>query len=163
PALAQTIGTLEDRFDVVLIDSPPLLSVADAAVLSKLASGVLLVVRAGRTRAEHVERAAEILRSVGAHLVGGVLNALPKKRLRGGGGGGGPPRDRRSMGRRACWRPPPPRRTPRSRPGPQTRRLAVGPGCYLPRHRHGAGPGSSSTGRRCGSRRRIRRPPNRAP
>jgi capsular exopolysaccharide synthesis family protein len=83
PALAQTIGNLEDRFDIVLIDSPSLLSAADAAVLSKLASGVLLVVRAGRTRTEHVERATAILHGVGARLVGGVLNALPKK-LRGG-------------------------------------------------------------------------------
>jgi capsular exopolysaccharide synthesis family protein len=83
PALAQTIGSLEDRFDIVLIDSPSLLSAADAAVLSKLASGVLLVVRAGRTRTEHVERATAILHGVGARLVGGVLNALPKK-LRGG-------------------------------------------------------------------------------
>jgi capsular exopolysaccharide synthesis family protein len=83
PALAQTIGNLEDRFDIVLIDAPSLLSAADAAVLSKLASGVLLVVRAGRTRTEHVERATAILRGVGARLVGAVLNALPRK-LRGG-------------------------------------------------------------------------------
>jgi tyrosine-protein kinase len=79
PALAQTIGVLEDRFDVVLIDAPPLLSTADAAVLSKLTSSTMLVVRAGRTRTEQVERAVAILHGVGARIVGGVLNALPKK------------------------------------------------------------------------------------
>jgi capsular exopolysaccharide synthesis family protein len=82
PGLAQTIATLEDRFDVVIVDAPPLLSSADAAVLSKLTSGTLLVVRSGATRTEEVERAVTVLHGVGARVVGGVLNALPKK-LRG--------------------------------------------------------------------------------
>jgi capsular exopolysaccharide synthesis family protein len=79
PTLAKTIATLEDDFDIVLIDAPPLLSAADAAVLSSLAGGVLLVIRAGRTRAPQVQRAAGILDGVGAQLLGAVLNTLPKK------------------------------------------------------------------------------------
>jgi capsular exopolysaccharide synthesis family protein len=82
PALADTIRTLTVNFDVVIIDAPPILSVADAAVLTALTSGVLLVVRAGKTRTEQVERSVAILRGVGAPLVGAVLNALPRK-LRG--------------------------------------------------------------------------------
>jgi hypothetical protein len=72
--LGDTIRTIEEYFDVVLIDAPPLLSVADAAVVGTLTNGVLLVVRAGRTRAEQADRAVEILRAVGAHLAGVVLN-----------------------------------------------------------------------------------------
>ncbi len=79
PGLGETIERLKNRFDTVLIDAPPLQSVADAAVLSKMADGVLLVVRAGATRTADVERSVDLLRRVGAQLVGAVLNALPKR------------------------------------------------------------------------------------
>ncbi len=79
PALGETIDILKTRFDAVLVDTPPLQCVADAAVLSKVTDGVLLVVRAGKTRTADVERSVDLLQRVGARLVGAVVNALPRR------------------------------------------------------------------------------------
>jgi hypothetical protein len=79
PALGETVEELTERFDVVLVDSPPLHTVADAAVLSKVTDSALLVVRAGRTTVADVQRSTDLLDRVGATLAGAVLNALPRK------------------------------------------------------------------------------------
>jgi capsular exopolysaccharide synthesis family protein len=79
PALGETVRELTEKFDVVLVDAPPLHAVADAAVLSKVTDSALLVVRAGRTRIADVERSTDLLERVGATLAGAVLNALPRK------------------------------------------------------------------------------------
>jgi capsular exopolysaccharide synthesis family protein len=79
PRLAATLQDLGRRFDVVLVDAPPLTGVADATVLSKVTDETLLVVRANRTRTADVRRAADLLERVGAHLAGAVLNALPRR------------------------------------------------------------------------------------
>ena len=79
PRLATTVRDLTARFDVVLIDAPPLHAVADAAVLGKVTDGVLMVVRARRTRTADVRRSADLLERVGARLLGAVLNALPRR------------------------------------------------------------------------------------
>ncbi len=77
--MADLIELLQVRFDIVLIDAPPLLPVTDAAVLATRAEGVLLVARVGRTRREQLRRAAEALRAVDARMVGTVLNMVPTK------------------------------------------------------------------------------------
>lgn len=78
-AMSDLLHTLEDRYDLVIVDSPPLLPVTDAAVLATIASGCLLLVRYGRTRQEQLDRALESLRAVGAQLFGVVLNMTPTK------------------------------------------------------------------------------------
>jgi Mrp family chromosome partitioning ATPase len=79
PRLPATVRTLTERFDVVLLDAPPLNGPADAAVIGAVTDSALLVVRANRTRAAEVERSMELLQKVGAKLAGAVLNALPRK------------------------------------------------------------------------------------
>ncbi|MBM2623292.1 polysaccharide biosynthesis tyrosine autokinase [Actinoplanes sp. LDG1-06] len=79
PRLATTVRDLTSRFDVVLVDAPPLHGVADAAVLGKVTDGALLVVRANRTRTADVQRSTDLLERIGARLVGAVLNALPRR------------------------------------------------------------------------------------
>ncbi|MDY7090680.1 MAG: polysaccharide biosynthesis tyrosine autokinase, partial [Actinomycetota bacterium] len=79
PRLASTLRDLTARFDIVIVDAPPVHGVADAAVLGKVTDGALLVVRAGRTRAVDVRRSADLLERVGSQLVGAVLNALPRR------------------------------------------------------------------------------------
>jgi capsular exopolysaccharide synthesis family protein len=79
PALLSTLRYLTERYDAVIVDAPSLHGVADAVVLSKVADGALLVVRANKTRTGEVERSKDLLERVGARLVGAVLNALPKK------------------------------------------------------------------------------------
>jgi len=70
---------LRQRFEYVIIDAPPLLPVTDAAVLSTVADGALLVTRHGHTKLEQLARATDNLRSVDAKILGAVLNMVPAK------------------------------------------------------------------------------------
>jgi len=72
-AMADLIHQLTDRYDVVLIDAPPLLAAPDAAVLAGQAGGALLVCRAGRTRRAQVRQAVKALRKAGGRILGTVL------------------------------------------------------------------------------------------
>jgi capsular exopolysaccharide synthesis family protein len=75
-AMAQLLKTLSDRA-IVLIDAPPLLPVTDAAVLSKLADGAVLVVRAGKTTRDNLARSLGNIRKVHGTVLGTVLNCVP--------------------------------------------------------------------------------------
>jgi len=75
----ELLRTLEARADLVLLDSPPLLPVTDAAVLSTAASGAVLVIRVERTRREQVNQALNSLQAVGAPVLGAVLNMAPTR------------------------------------------------------------------------------------
>ena len=65
--------------DIVLYDSPPSLIVADAAILSDLIDGIILIVDAGRTRNSEIKKCVEELRRVHANLIGLVLNRMSKR------------------------------------------------------------------------------------
>jgi capsular exopolysaccharide synthesis family protein len=77
--MKQLLSVLTAQFDVVVLDSSPVLSVTDAVVLSALADSTLLVIRAGVSKKDLVKQAVERLREVDAHLIGCVLNALSPK------------------------------------------------------------------------------------
>ena len=68
------LATLSESFDMIIIDTPPVLAVADAVALGPLVDGVVLVVGAGTTDRHAVEQAVGHLRSGGARVVGAVLN-----------------------------------------------------------------------------------------
>ncbi|HEX2873101.1 MAG TPA: polysaccharide biosynthesis tyrosine autokinase [Polyangiaceae bacterium] len=74
-AFRGVLSRLQERFDRVIIDSPPIIAVTDATVLSTLVDGVVVVVRASKTTKDLVRRALKSLRDVGSQLVGVVLNA----------------------------------------------------------------------------------------
>ena len=65
---------LAENFDLVILDTPPVLATADAGILASLADGVLLVVRAGQTDRLAAKRAHQQLVNVKARVVGTVLN-----------------------------------------------------------------------------------------
>jgi len=68
-------------FKFVIVDSPPLLAVADARILGARADGVVLVVRAGRTQKSMVKECRTLLESSGANPLGVILNgAEPSSR-----------------------------------------------------------------------------------
>ena len=69
----EVIACVTEQADLVLLDAPPVLAVTDAAVLAMRVDGTLLVVRAGRTRREHIRQAKALLAKVNAHLVGAAL------------------------------------------------------------------------------------------
>jgi polysaccharide biosynthesis transport protein len=77
--MAELLKELEDRCDLVLIDSPPVLAVADAAVLANLASGAVVVAKYGKTRSDQLAQAVEELRGVGATLYGSIVTMTPAK------------------------------------------------------------------------------------
>lgn len=71
---------LADRFDHVVIDSPPVAPVTDAAVLSTRVDATILVVRALKTSKDLARRAVRSLRDVGHRTLGSVLNAVDFER-----------------------------------------------------------------------------------
>ncbi|PHV65374.1 polysaccharide biosynthesis tyrosine autokinase [Williamsia muralis] len=75
----QGIENLSAMFDYVIIDSPPLLPVTDAAVLAQWADGVVLVARANQSRIPDVAASIEQLEAVQAKLIGVVLTDVPTR------------------------------------------------------------------------------------
>ena len=69
----EVIARLAEQADVVLFDAPPVVAVTDASLLASKVDGVLLVVKAGSTRRDHVRAAKDRLEKVNARLVGAVL------------------------------------------------------------------------------------------
>ena len=63
-----------ERYDHILIDSPPLLKVTDPVILSTLVDGVILVVHGGKSTREVVRRTRQELSIAGAKIFGVVLN-----------------------------------------------------------------------------------------
>lgn len=74
PQMDALLARLADRFDLVVLDTPPILAVADAAILGVSADGVLLVLRAGTTARDEAQTAAGQLATVGARVLGVALN-----------------------------------------------------------------------------------------
>jgi len=78
-AMIETLRELEARFDVVIIDTPPLLPVTDAAVLSTIAGGTVVIVGAGRVDRDHLAKSLQSLETVKGRVLGLVLNMIPAK------------------------------------------------------------------------------------
>jgi len=74
--MREVLDLLEPHFDVLVLNSPPVMAVSDPVVLSRIADGTLLVVRALVTRREAARRALEILKRADARLLGAVLNLV---------------------------------------------------------------------------------------
>ncbi len=72
----EVLRDLSERFDHVLLDSPPLLAVTDGVVLAKLSDGVVVVTHAGKTLTEDGKQSARQLRDVDASILGVILNDL---------------------------------------------------------------------------------------
>jgi receptor protein-tyrosine kinase len=79
---ADLLHTLEDTYDMVLIDAPPLLPVADAAVLSTITDGSLLVTRHGKTTRDQLREAIGRIDHVHGRLFGIVMNMIPRRSAR---------------------------------------------------------------------------------
>lgn len=73
PRLEPILDELRGRYDLLLLDAPPLVPVADAATLVPLSDGVLLVVMAGKTPRPHLTRARELCLGMGGRILGLVV------------------------------------------------------------------------------------------
>lgn len=78
-AMHDMLAEQREKYDVVIIDAPPLLPVTDAALLAAHADGAILVLRHGKVTREQVRLSNDRLEQVDASLVGVVLNMVPSK------------------------------------------------------------------------------------
>jgi capsular exopolysaccharide synthesis family protein len=83
--MAQVLETLAQEFDMVLIDTPPMLQIPDARILGRMSDAVILVIRAGRTTRDMALAAKQRLTEDGARVLGTVLNYFDPKRTGGTG------------------------------------------------------------------------------
>jgi capsular exopolysaccharide synthesis family protein len=71
--MKEALACLSNRFDHIIVDSPPVLTVTDARILATIVDGVVLVIRAGETPRGAVLQAKRLLESVQAPLLGVIL------------------------------------------------------------------------------------------
>jgi capsular exopolysaccharide synthesis family protein len=79
----QVIASLLDRADFILFDAPPVMAASDAAILGAKSDGVLLIIRAGKTRRDQSQRAMELLERAKVRVVGVALTNAPKDSVMG--------------------------------------------------------------------------------
>jgi Mrp family chromosome partitioning ATPase len=73
------LSYLNRRFDILVIDSPPILLASDALLIAPQTDGVVLIVKAGQMKRELVKKCAEQLKNARANLIGIVLNQVDKE------------------------------------------------------------------------------------
>jgi protein-tyrosine kinase len=72
----EVLAKLKEMADIILVDSPPVLMVADATLLSSIVDGVILVIKSAKTKIDAAKQAKERLENANARIVGTVLNAV---------------------------------------------------------------------------------------
>jgi capsular exopolysaccharide synthesis family protein len=77
--MSQLLDTFTRDFDVVILDAPPLLPVTDAAILTRVTTGAIVVVASGRTAKNQFEGALDALETVSAKVAGIVVTMLPTR------------------------------------------------------------------------------------
>jgi capsular exopolysaccharide synthesis family protein len=76
-AMKELVASLRETYDYVFFDAPPVVPVTDATIMSTYIDGVILVVASGSVETEIAKRAQEALSTVGANVLGVVLNKIP--------------------------------------------------------------------------------------
>lgn len=77
--LKNFLKRISDKFDMIIIDSPPVMAVTDAQILSTITDGVILVITSGQTEKAMAIKAKESLKKVNANIIGVVLNRLKEE------------------------------------------------------------------------------------
>jgi capsular exopolysaccharide synthesis family protein len=72
--MSELIAACRKEFDMVVIDTPPVLHLPDARIIGRLTDGVILVLRAGRVRSDTIVAAEQRLHNDGIAILGTVLN-----------------------------------------------------------------------------------------
>lgn len=73
-AMIKFLAELRERYDIIILDTPPVIAVTDSEILSKHVDGSILVVSADTTEMELLRRASEIMKQGTHHFIGAVLN-----------------------------------------------------------------------------------------
>jgi capsular exopolysaccharide synthesis family protein len=82
-SMSKLVKMLESEWDMVLFDSPPIVAVTDASMISAELDAIALVVKAGQTERSAVDRALDTIRNVQAPLIGAILNSATQESLGG--------------------------------------------------------------------------------
>lgn len=80
--MSEIIGILKARADYVIFDAPPVLGATDASLLASKLDGVVLAIRAGKTRRDHLSQAQQSLARVHVKLLGTILTNAPRERAK---------------------------------------------------------------------------------
>jgi Mrp family chromosome partitioning ATPase len=78
--LKELIGMLSSRFDLIILDSAPLLIKSDAAVLGRYVDGIIYIAEAGKTTRKALTETVDVLKKANLRLLGVVLNKYGKKK-----------------------------------------------------------------------------------
>ncbi len=78
PRFRQLVKSLEREFDLVIIDTPPVLQASDGLIVGSATDGILLVTRHGKTRVEALRNASGLIHQSGTRLIGVVVNGVDK-------------------------------------------------------------------------------------
>lgn len=73
-AMEHFLEEIEEEFDIILFDSPPLLAVTDGQILASKCDGTILVVGSGKTETDQAVKSKELLKAANSHILGVVLN-----------------------------------------------------------------------------------------
>lgn len=68
---------MNEKFDIIILDTPPVNLVTDGVILSTIADGTIMVLEAGKTDIDAAKNGKELLEKVHANLIGVVLNKIP--------------------------------------------------------------------------------------
>lgn len=79
PALRRVLESIADQFDIILIDSPPTLGLADAVEIASITEGCLFVTEAGRNRASNIRGSIGRLQAGGANVLGVLMTKFDAK------------------------------------------------------------------------------------
>jgi capsular exopolysaccharide synthesis family protein len=80
PRMKLLIKNLSSRFDSIILDSAPVMSVTDSQILSKVSDGTIIVARSGQTTHEIARKGLKILKDIDSHVLGMVINAVDTKK-----------------------------------------------------------------------------------
>lgn len=81
-AFEDLINYLKEQYDYIIIDTPPVMSVADATIISKWCDGVVLVVEQGRVSYRIAQKAKKLILQSGCKILGAALNKVDTKKDR---------------------------------------------------------------------------------
>ncbi|MGH0590360.1 CpsD/CapB family tyrosine-protein kinase [Bacillus mycoides] len=72
--MREVIKLLEDEFDMVLFDTPPVLVMSDSRIIGSMCNGVIVIIRSGLTKKKDLDATMELLKKANTHVIGTILN-----------------------------------------------------------------------------------------
>lgn len=79
PSMGELLADVRDKYDYILIDSPPMMNIIDAAVLARVCDGAILVIESGRVSYKEAQRVLDQLQKSECRILGAVLNKVDIK------------------------------------------------------------------------------------